>query len=152
MFEGYGAEKAMKKAFITGVTGHGDSCLVELLLDKGSGVHGLVRRTSTFNRSRIDHIKNDKFKLHYGCMEDTSSLCHLIKKIQPDEVYHLAAMSHVQVSFCTPEYAFGVNGFGTIRLLEAIRLADINPCIYNAGTSELFGGSDIGKSLNGTDA
>ena len=130
------------RAFITGVSGQDGSYLSELLLSKGYEVHGLIRRTSTFNRERIDHIKDKNFHLYYGDLEDTSSLCHLMRDIRPDEVYHLASMSHVQVSNSIPEYTFDTNAQGTVRLLEAIRLADINPCVYNAATSELFGGSN----------
>lgn len=137
-----------KKAFITGVNGMDGSYLSELLLDKGYEVHGLIRRTSTFNRERIEHIMDKNFKLYYGDLEDTSSLCHLMKLIQPDEVYHLAAMSHVQISNEIPEYTFDANAQGTVRLLKAIRLADLNPHIYNAGTSELFGGCKTGEMLN----
>lgn len=138
----------MKKAFITGVSGQDGSYLSELLLNKGYEVHGLIRRLSTFNRERINHIYDNNFKLHYGDMGDTSNLCRLIKEIQPDEVYHLAAMSHVGVSFDIPEYSYDITGVGTLRLLEAIRISSLNPCIYNAGTSELFGGSDSGRLLN----
>jgi len=129
------------KAFITGTSGQDGSYLSECLLKKGYEVHGLIRRTSSFNRDRIDHIKDKNFHLYYGDLEDTSSLCHLMKKIRPDDVYHLASMSHVQISNDIPEYTFDTNAQGTVRLLEAIRLADINPGIYNAATSELFGGS-----------
>ncbi|CAK0756434.1 GDP-mannose 4,6-dehydratase [Gammaproteobacteria bacterium] len=118
------------------------SYLAELLLSKGYEVYGLIRRTSHFNRDNIDHIKSKDFHLYYGDLEDTSSLCHLMKDIRPDEVYHLASMSHVQISNDIPEYTFDTNAQGTVRLLEAIRLADINPCVYNAATSELFGGSN----------
>ncbi len=137
-----------KKAFVTGVSGMDGSYLSELLLDKGYEVHGLIRRASTFNRGRIEQIKSEDFKLYYGDLEDTSSICHLMKRIQPDEVYHLAAMSHVQISNDIPEYTFNSNAQGTLRLLEAIRLADLDPCIYNAGTSELFGGCKPGDLLN----
>lgn len=138
----------MKKAFLTGTTGQDGSYLSELLLNKGYEVHGMIRRTSAFNRERIDHIKNKNFHLYYGDLEDTSSLCHLMKDILPDEVYHLASMSHVQISNDIPEYTFDTNSVGTVRLLEAIRLADVNPCIYNAATSELFGGCKSGELLN----
>jgi GDPmannose 4,6-dehydratase len=112
-------------------------------LDKGYDVHGLIRRSSSFNRERIEHLHGDKnFHLYYGDLSDTGCLCHLMKKIIPDEVYHLGSMSHVQVSGDIPEYTFDTNGVGTVRLLEAIRLADIDPCVYNACTSEVFGGSN----------
>ena len=138
----------MKKAFITGGNGQDASYLTELLLSKGYEVHSLIRRTSSFNRERIDHIKSKDFHLYYGDLGDTSSLCHLMKDIHPDEVYHLASMSHVAISSSIPEYTFDTNAVGTVRLLEAIRLADINPCIYNAATSELFGGCEPGELLN----
>lgn len=144
----YNGVEKMKKAFITGTTGQDGSYLAELLLSKDYEVHGLVRRTSHFNRQNIDHIKDKRFKLYYGDMGDTGSLCHIIKKIQPDEVYHLASMSHVQISNDIPEDTYDTNGMGTVRLLEAIRLADINPCIYNAATSELFGGGHQNELLN----
>jgi GDPmannose 4,6-dehydratase len=139
----------MKKALITGITGQDGSYLTEQLLGEDYSllgeeyeVHGLLRRTSHFNRQNIDHIHDKRLHLYYCDLEDTSSLCHLMKKVQPDEVYHLAGMSHVKISNDIPEYTFDTNAIGTTRLLEAVRIADINPCIYNAATSELFGGSD----------
>lgn len=124
------------------------SYLVELLLSKGYEVYGLIRRTSSFNRERLDHIIDNNFKLIYGDMVDTSSLLHIMKDVRPDEIYHLAGMSHVQVSQSIPEYTFDTNGEGATRLLEAVRLCDLNPCIYNAATSELFGGCRFGEKLN----
>jgi len=127
-------------AFITGVTGQDGSYLSELLLSKGYEVHGLVRRSSSFNRERIEHLRgNENFKLHYGDMTDTSNLTRIVKELQPEEIYHLAAQSHVQISFDVPEYTANVDGIGTLRLLEAIRLSDIETRFYNACTSELYG-------------
>ena len=136
-----------KVAFITGVTGQDGAYLSELLLEKGYVVHGLKRRSSSFNTSRIDHLYQDphskklNFILHYGDMNDSTNLIRLIKEIQPDEIYNLAAMSHVHVSFDMPEYAADVNGIGALRLLEAIRLLGLEKKtkIYQASTSELFG-------------
>jgi len=138
----------MKKvALITGVTGQDGAYLSEFLLKKGYTVHGLKRRTSLFNTDRIDHIyedshiENQKFILHYGDMTDSSNLIRLIKEIQPDEIYNLAAMSHVRVSFEMPEYVADTDGIGTLRLLEAIRLLGLEKKtrIYQASTSELYG-------------
>lgn len=139
----------MKKAFITGVTGQDGSYLAELLLSKGYEVHGLIRRASTFNRERIEHLhkyhedQNKGLLLHYGDMTDATSLLHILKEIQPDEVYHLAAQSHVQVSFEVPVYSADADALGTLRLLEGIRAANLleKTKIYNASTSELFGSS-----------
>lgn len=136
-----------KTAFITGVTGQDGAYLSELLLSKGYIVHGLKRRTSLFNTERIDHlyqdphVNNKNFILHYGDMTDSSNLIRLIKKISPDEIYNLAAMSHVKVSFDIPEYVADVDGIGTLRLLEAIRLLGLEnkTKIYQASTSELYG-------------
>lgn len=132
----------MKSAFITGATGQDGSYLIELLLGKGYEVHGLVRRSSQFNRGRIDHIVDKNFKMYYGDVLDISSMYHVLKSVQPDEVYHLAAQSHVGISFTIPLYTKQVNADGTGNLLEAIRMADCNPRIYNACTSEIYGGSD----------
>jgi len=135
----------MKRAFITGVTGQDGSYLAELLLEKGYDVHGLVRRSSSFNRGRIDPIWEthpqaaDHFHLHYGDMTDGVSLVNLIREIQPDEVYNLAAQSHVKVSFEMPEYTASADGIGTIRLLEAIRTGAPEARFYQASTSEMFG-------------
>lgn len=134
-----------KKAFITGVTGQDGSYLSELLLDKGYEVHGLIRRASSFNTKRIDHIYQDrheddlKFFLHYGDLADSSNLNRLLKKIQPDEIYNLGAQSHVQVSFEVPEYTADVDALGVLRLLDAIRDTGIETRFYQASTSEIFG-------------
>lgn len=137
----------MKKALITGITGQDGSYLAELLLDKGYEVHGIKRRASSFNTGRIDHIyqdphvKNPKMKLHYGDLSDSSNLIRLMQEIQPDEVYNLAAQSHVAVSFEAPEYTADVDGLGTLRLLEAIRFLGLEKKtkFYQASTSELYG-------------
>ncbi len=136
-----------KVAFITGVTGQDGAYLSEFLLDKGYVVHGLKRRSSSFNTNRIDHLYQDphsaklSFILHYGDMTDSTNLIRLIKEIQPDEIYNLAAMSHVHVSFEMPEYVADVDGLGTLRLLEAVRTLGLEKKIkiYQASTSELFG-------------
>ncbi|MEG2918000.1 MAG: GDP-mannose 4,6-dehydratase [Clostridium sp.] len=136
----------MKKALITGITGQDGSYLTEFLLDKGYEVHGIIRRQSSINTKRIDflfedkEIGNKKLFLHYGDMTDSSNLNRLIQKIQPDEVYNLAAQSHVQVSFEVPEYTADTDAVGTLRLLDAIRENNINCKFYQASTSELFGG------------
>jgi len=136
----------MKKAFITGVTGQDGSYLSELLLEKGYEVHGLVRRSSFFNRGRIEDIRqktkaSGQFQLHYGDMTDSTSLNKLIATIQPDEVYNLAAQSHVAVSFATPDYTAQVDGMGTLRLLDAINSLGLKnkTRFYQASTSELYG-------------
>lgn len=130
----------MKKAIITGVTGQDGSYLSEFLLSKGYEVHGLIRRASTHNTERIDHIKNDNFHLYETDLSDSLSLTRIIGKIKPDEVYNLAAQSHVGSSFDVPEYTANVTGTGTIRLLEAIRQIKLDTKFYQASTSELFGG------------
>jgi GDPmannose 4,6-dehydratase len=136
----------MKKALITGITGQDGSYLTEFLLDKGYEVHGIIRRASTFNTKRIDYIfenpdiGNKRLFLHHGDLTDSSNLNRLIEKIQPNEIYNLAAQSHVQVSFEVPEYTADVDGVGTLRLLDAIRETGINCRFYQASTSELFGG------------
>ena len=136
-----------KTALITGVTGQDGSYLSELLLGKGYTVHGLMRRASTFNTDRIDHIYQDphepdvRLHLHHGDLTDGSALARLIRHVRPDEIYNLAAQSHVAVSFNQPEYTGDVDGLGVVRLLEAIREAEV-PCrLYQAGTSEMFGDS-----------
>jgi GDPmannose 4,6-dehydratase len=135
----------VKKAFITGITGQDGSYLAELLLGKGYEVHGLIRRSSTFNTSRIDHLYQDphedgaKLFLHYGDLSDGSRLTTLMMQIQPDEVYNLAAQSHVRVSFDEPEHTADTTGTGTIRLLEAVRLSGIETRFYQASSSELYG-------------
>ena len=135
----------MKKALITGITGQDGSYLTELLLEKGYEVHGIIRRASTFNTHRIDHLYEDQLEgnprmiLHYGDLTDSSSLNRILEKIQPDEIYNLAAQSHVQVSFEVPEYTAEVDGLGTLRLLDAIRETGVPARFYQASTSELFG-------------
>ncbi len=135
----------MKKAFITGVTGQDGSYLAEFLLEKGYEVHGMIRRASTFNTHRVDHLYKDqhekdvKFFLHYGDLTDSSNLNRLLEKIQPDEIYNLAAQSHVQVSFEVPEYTAETDGIGTLRILDAIKETGIKTRFYQASTSELFG-------------
>jgi GDPmannose 4,6-dehydratase len=137
----------MKKAIITGVTGQDGSYLAELLLAKGYEVHGIKRRASLFNTSRIDHIYEDphvdnaKFKLHYGDLSDTSNLTRILSEVEPDEVYNLGAQSHVAVSFEAPEYTADVDGLGTLRMLEAIRFLGLEKKarFYQASTSELYG-------------
>lgn len=137
----------MKKALITGVTGQDGAYLSEFLLKKGYIVHGLKRRASLFNTDRIDHLyqdphqQNRNFILHYGEMTDSTNLIRLIQEIQPDEIYNLAAMSHVQVSFETPEYTGNADGLGTLRILDAVRLLGLGnkTKIYQASTSELYG-------------
>jgi len=135
----------MKKALITGITGQDGSYLAEFLLEKGYEVHGLIRRSSTFNTERIDHIYVDphfpkaKLFLHYGDITDSGQLTNLIYNIQPDEIYHLAAQSHVRVSFDMPEFTGDVTGIGTTRLLEAIRRSGIKTKFYQASSSEMFG-------------
>ncbi len=137
----------MKKAFITGITGQDGAYLAEFLLDKGYEVHGLKRRTSRFITDRIDHLlkshqeKGKKLFLHYGDLTDTSNLISIIGKIQPDEIYNLGAMSHVHVSFETPEYTANVDAMGVLRILEAIRILKLEDKtkLYQASTSELYG-------------
>ena len=140
-----------KVALITGITGQDGAYLAEFLLSKGYEVHGIKRRSSSFNTSRLDnlyqdpHSKDVKFHLHYGDMTDATNLIGLMQKINPDEVYNLAAQSHVQVSFETPEYTANADGIGALRLLEAIRLLNMTKTVkfYQASTSELYGNSDI---------
>jgi len=137
----------MKVALITGVTGQDGAYLAELLLEKGYMVHGIKRRSSMFNTARIDHLYQDphakeiRLKLHYGDMTDSMNLTRIIQEVQPDEIYNLAAMSHVKVSFDTPEYTANADGIGTLRLLEAVRLLGLQnkTKIYQASTSELYG-------------
>lgn len=134
-----------KKALITGITGQDGSYLAELLLEKGYEVHGIIRRASTFNTSRIDHIYNDPHEsgrrlfLHYGDLADSSNLNRLIEKYAPDEVYHLGAQSHVRVSFDTPEYTGDVTGIATLRLLDALRETGVKAKFYQASSSEMYG-------------
>jgi GDPmannose 4,6-dehydratase len=135
----------MKKALITGITGQDGSYLAELLLEKGYEVHGLIRRSSTFNTSRIDHLftdfhqKDAKLFLHFGDLSDGSNISRLIEKIKPDEIYHLGAQSHVRVSFDIPEYTADVTGLGTLRILDAIRESGVKTKFYQASSSEMFG-------------
>jgi len=137
----------MKKALITGVTGQDGSYLAELLLEKGYEVHGIKRRASLFNTQRVDHIyqdphvDNQNFVLHYGDLSDTSNLIRIIQEVQPDEIYNLAAQSHVAVSFESPEYTADVDGLGTLRILEAVRILGLQnkTKFYQASTSELYG-------------
>ena len=137
----------MKRALITGVTGQDGSYLAELLLAKGYEVHGLIRRSSTFNTHRIDHLYVDphepgaRFFLHYGDLSDGARLVTLLARINPDEVYNLAAQSHVRVSFDEPEHTADTTGSGTIRLLEALRIANVDCRFYQASSSEMFGAS-----------
>ena len=137
----------MKTALITGITGQDGAYLAEFLLEKGYNVHGIKRRTSLFNTDRIDHlyqdphIENRRFQLHYGDLTDATNLIRLIQEIQPDEIYNLGAQSHVQVSFDSPEYTANVDGLGTLRILEAIRILGMEKKVkfYQASTSELYG-------------
>src|SRR6195952_585994 len=137
----------MKTALITGITGQDGAYLAELLLEKGYIVHGIKRRSSLINTDRIDHLyvdpheKNVRFTLHYGDMTDSTNLIRIVQETQPDEIYNLAAMSHVKVSFDTPEYTANADGIGTLRLLEAVRLLGLQnkTKIYQASTSELYG-------------
>jgi GDPmannose 4,6-dehydratase len=137
----------MKKALITGITGQDGAYLAEFLLKKGYEVHGVKRRSSLLNTDRIDHLYHDphesgaKFSLHYGDLTDSTNLIRLIQEVQPDEIYNLAAQSHVKVSFETPEYTANADGVGTLRILEAVRLLDLTKKtrIYQASTSELYG-------------
>lgn len=135
----------MKRALITGITGQDGSYLAELLLNKGYEVHGLIRRSSTFNTSRIDHIyrdphdKDNRFFLHFGDITDGVGLANLIRSLEPNEIYNLAAQSHVKVSFEMPDFTAQVDAIGTIRILEAVRAAKIEARFYQASTSELFG-------------
>lgn len=135
----------MKKALITGITGQDGSYLAELLLEKGYEVHGIIRRSSTFNTSRVEHLYQDphlrgiKLHLHFGDLSDGSNINRLLEKIKPDEIYHLGAQSHVRVSFDIPEYTADVTGLGTLRLLDAIRETGIKTKFYQASSSEMFG-------------
>ncbi len=137
----------MKKALITGITGQDGAYLTELLLQKGYEVHGIKRRSSLLNTDRIDHLYQDphekevKLKLHYGDLTDSGNIIRIIQEIQPDEIYNLGAMSHVKVSFDTPEYTANVDGLGTLRILEAVRLLGLidKTRVYQASTSELYG-------------
>jgi len=135
----------MKKALISGITGQDGSYLAEILLEKGYEVHGIIRRSSSFNTGRIDHLYNNpeildkRLFLHYGDVTDTSNLNRLLEKINPDEIYNLAAQSHVKVSFEIPEYTAEVDAMGTMRFLDAIRETGVKTKFYQASTSELYG-------------
>src|SRR5438094_5632060 len=135
----------MKKALITGITGQDGSYLADLLLQKGYEVHGIIRRASTFNTMRIDHLYEDPHVhgvhlfLHYGDLSDSVNLVKLIYELKPDEIYHLAAQSHVRVSFDIPEYTADVTGVGAIRILEAIRETGVKTRFYQASSSEMYG-------------
>ena len=147
----------MKVALITGITGQDGSYLAELLLEKGYEVHGIKRRSSSFNTDRIDHLyqdphhPNQKLKLHYGDLSDPMNITKIIKECQPDEIYNLGAMSHVKVSFDTPEYVGDIDGLGALRILEAVRLLGLEnkTRIYQASTSELYGGMSENKNEKG---
>jgi len=147
----------MKVALITGITGQDGSYLAELLLEKGYKVHGIKRRASSLNTDRIDHLyqdphyPNQRLKLHYGDLTDAMNLTRIIEECQPDEIYNLGAMSHVKVSFDTPEYVGNVDGLGTLRILEAVRLLGLEKKtrIYQASTSELYGGMPENKNDKG---
>src|SRR6478735_392517 len=138
-------EGTAKRALITGISGQDGSYLAELLLEKGYEVHGIIRRSSSFNTHRIDHLYHDPHEqgvrlfTHYGDLSDSVALVKLLYELQPDEVYHLGAQSHVRVSFDIPEYTFDITGAGTIRLLEAIREAGVSTRFYQASSSEMFG-------------
>src|ERR1700741_1374151 len=142
----------MKRALITGITGQDGSYLAELLLEKDYEVHGIIRRASTFNTGRIDHLYKDPhingvhLFLHYGDIADSTNLIKLLYRIQPDEVYHLAAQSHVRVSFDMPEYTGDITGLGTMRLLEAIRRSGCKTRFYQASSSEMFGSASPPQS------
>jgi GDPmannose 4,6-dehydratase len=142
----------MKKAFLTGITGQDGSYLAELLLNKGYEVHGLIRRSSSFNTERIDHLYHDlhtpdtKLFLHYGDLSVSGQLMDLLNSVQPDEIYHLGAQSHVRVSFDMPEYTGDVTGLGTLRILEAIRKTGIKTRFYQASSSEMFGAASPPQS------
>jgi len=143
----YSLPEQMKTALITGITGQDGAYLAEFLLKKGYTVHGVKRRSSLFNTDRIDHLYHDphepnvKFKLHFGDLTDSTNLIRLVQEVQPDEIYNLAAQSHVKVSFDTPEYTANADGVGTLRILEAVRLLGMTQKtrIYQASTSELYG-------------
>ena len=147
----------MKKALITGITGQDGSYLAELLLEKGYEVHGIKRRASSFNTQRIDHLymdlheSNVHFKLHYGDLTDSTNIIRIIQEVQPDEIYNLGAMSHVKVSFDSPEYVANVDGIGALRILEAVRILGLEKKtkIYQASTSELYGGLPENKNEKG---
>src|SRR4030042_4493965 len=145
----------LKKALITGITGQDGSYLAELLLNKGYEVHGIIRRASTFNTQRIDHIYHDPHNdnkvhlyLHYGDIAVGETLQHMVYNIKPDEIFHLAAQSHVRVSFEMPEYTGDVTGLGTIRILEAVRKSGVEARFYQASSSEMFGSAPPPQNEN----
>ena len=146
----------MKRALITGITGQDGSYLAELLLSKGYTVHGLIRRASTFNTDRIDHLYKDfhdpeaRVYLHYGDLSVSGQLTDLLYSIQPDEIYNLGAQSHVRVSFDMPEYTGDITGIGTLRLLEAIRKTGVEAKFYQASSSEMFGAAPPPQSEKNT--
>lgn len=152
-----GKQNIMKTALITGVTGQDGSYLAELLLEEGYMVHGIKRRSSSFNTQRVDHLYQDQhekavnFKLHYGDLTDSMNVIRIIQEVQPDEIYNLGAMSHVKVSFDSPEYVANVDGIGTLRILEAVRILGLEKKtrIYQASTSELYGGLAENKNEKG---
>ncbi|MFT7205136.1 MAG: GDPmannose 4,6-dehydratase, partial [Algoriphagus sp.] len=147
----------MKTALITGITGQDGSYLAELLLEQGYMVHGIKRRASSFNTQRVDHLYQDphespvNFRLHYGDLTDSMNIIRIIQEVQPDEIYNLGAMSHVKVSFESPEYVANVDGIGTLRILEAVRILGLEnkTRIYQASTSELYGGLPENKNEKG---
>jgi len=147
----------MKIALITGITGQDGAYLADLLLKKGYEVHGIKRRSSLFNTDRIDHLYQDphesnvRFKLHYGDLTDSTNLIRIVQEVQPDEIYNLGAMSHVKVSFDSPEYVANVDGIGTLRILEAVRILGLEKKtrVYQASTSELYGGMPENKNEKG---
>jgi GDPmannose 4,6-dehydratase len=151
------SKEKRKVALITGITGQDGSYLAELLLEKGYLVHGIKRRASLFNTDRIDHLYQDphasdiRFTLHYGDLTDSMNLTRIIQEVQPDEIYNLGAMSHVKVSFESPEYVANVDGIGTLRILEAVRILGLEKKtrIYQASTSELYGGMEENKNERG---
>jgi GDPmannose 4,6-dehydratase len=142
----------MKRALIIGITGQDGSYLAELLLDKGYEVHGLIRRSSSFNTDRIDHIYQDphmprtKLHLHYGDLSVSGQMADLIYNIQPEEIYYLGAQSHIRVSFDMPEYTIDVTGLATVRLLEAIRKTGVKTKFYQASSSEMFGSAPAAQN------
>src|SRR5215813_14277348 len=143
-----------KRALITGITGQDGSYLTELLLEKGYDVYGIIRRSSSFNTDRIDHLYEDpheprtRLRLVYGDLNDSSSLNTILRQVQPDEIYNLGAMSHVRVSFDVPEYTGEITCLGTVRLLEAIRETGVTTKFYNASSSEMFGNAPPPQSEN----
>jgi GDPmannose 4,6-dehydratase len=144
----------MKRALITGITGQDGSYLSEFLLHKGYEVHGIVRRSSSFNRSRIDHLYQDphlpktKFFLHYGDLADSEQISYLLYNIRPDEIYNLAAQSHVRISFDLPEYTGNITALGTTRLLESLRRSGNKAKFYQASSSEMFGATPPPQNEN----